>query len=303
MSSHSYVKEAVRNVKEWLEKRDRTLKKRAPGVLPTGYRPELDVSDLCDEGDATYYQQLIGILRWTVELGRIDICCETSMMASHCAMPRQGHLEALFHMFAYLNSHDRSRLVFDDSYLPTFPKQQVDWADFYPDAKEQLPPDMPAPRGKAVEMLCFVDADHAGDKVSRRSRTGVLIYLNRAPILWHSKKQNSIETSTFGSEFSALKVAVELIIAMRYKLRMMGVPVQEPANIRVDNQSVVYNTSRPDSQLKKKSNSIAYHFVRECMAAGIGSVEYEPTNTNLADLLTKPQVGVKRQELVKMILY
>jgi hypothetical protein len=62
-----------------------------------------------------------------------------------------------------------------------------------------------------VEIIAFVDADHAGDRVTRRSRTGVLIYINCSPIMWFSKRQNSVETSTFGSEFVALKIATEMI--------------------------------------------------------------------------------------------
>ena len=139
--------------------------------------------------------------------------------------------------------------------------------------------------------------------VTRRSRTGVLIYLNCSPILWHSKKQNSIETSAFGSEFIALKTGVELVKGLRYKLRMMGVPIDGPANARVDNMSVVFNTSRPESTLKKKSNSIAFHFVRENVANGTIRVAYENTLTNLADCLTKTQSGPVRQNLVKRILW
>jgi hypothetical protein len=117
-------------------------------------------------------------------------------------------------------------------------------------------------------MITFVDSDHAGYLLTRRSRMGVLIYLNRAPILWHSKKQNSIESSTFGSEFMALKTETEMVQGLRYKLRIMGIPINVPTHMRVDNMSVVNNTTSPDSMLTKKSNLIAYHFVRECVAAG-----------------------------------
>jgi len=152
-------------------------------------------------------------------------------------------------------------------------------------------------------MIVFVDADHAGDTVTRRSRTGILIYVNRAPVMWTSKKQSSIETSTFGSEFCALKMAVEQVMGLRYKLRMMGVPLVGHAHVRVDNMSVVRNTSAPESQLKKKSNSIAYHFVREAAAADIVRIAYEPSETNLADILTKIQPGTVRKRKVEQILY
>ena len=72
---------------------------------------------------------------------------------------------------------------------------------------------------------CFVDANHAGDKTTRRLMTGILIFCNRAPTIWHSKQQNGVETSSFGSEFTAMKNAVELITVLRYKLRMFGVPI------------------------------------------------------------------------------
>jgi hypothetical protein len=70
-----------------------------------------------------------------------------------------------------------------------------------------------------------VDADHATGNITRRSRTGFLVYLNNAPVYWFSKKQTSVETSSFGSEFAAMKQCTEYIRGLRYKLRMMGIPV------------------------------------------------------------------------------
>jgi len=94
--------------------------------------------------------------------------------------------------------------------------------------------------------------------------------VNRALVNRFSKKQNSVETSTFGSEFMALKTAMEMVIGLRYKLQMMGVPLEGPTRFCMDNMSVVNNTTIPASTLKKKSNSIAYHFVREKIAARVG---------------------------------
>lgn len=303
MGSEQYVKEAIRNVKNWLEQRGKALRSKAPSVLPSDYRPELDVTPLLEDEEASYYQQQIGVLRWIVELGRIDICAEVSMLASFCAAPREGHLEAVMHIYSYLSRHERSHLVFDPSYVDHPVTPDPDWSDFYKDAKEELPTDMPVPRGQPVQMTVFVDSDHAGDKVTRRSRTGVIIYLNRSPIVWYSKKQGSIESSTFGSEFAAMKVATEITEGLRYKLRMMGVPLEGSAFVKGDNMSVIKNSSQPASQLKKKSNSIAYHYVRERAAAGVIKISYENTKTNIADMLTKIQSGPERQRLVKMVLF
>jgi hypothetical protein len=118
--------------------------------------------------------------------------------------------------------------------------------------------DMPEPLGKPVQMTTFADRDHVGDKVTRLSRTGVLMFLNRARIIWFSKKQNSIETSSFGSQFTAMKQGVEISEGSRYKLRMMGVPLDGPTHIKADNMSLIKTSSLPESMLKKKSNSIAY---------------------------------------------
>ena len=148
----------------------------------------------------------------------------------------------------------------------------------------------------------FIDSDHAADLVSRRSRTGVLVYLQSAPVIWFTKKQGSIETSSFGSEFSAMKTGTEIIIGLRYKLRMMGVPLDGPTRIRADNMSVVNKCSRPESQLKKKSNSIAFHFCREVIASKAVHVSYEPTATNLADMLTKTQDATTRSRLASSVL-
>jgi hypothetical protein len=175
------------------------LKGNAPSVLPSGYRPELDVSTYCNDEDRNYFQQQIGVLRWAVELGRIDIAVEVSMLASFTAAPRKGQFEALMHIYAFLSQHSRSKLVFDDSYVPIEEEEKQDWTSFYPDAKELLPTNMPQPRGKPIQEIVFVDADHAGDLIIRRSQTGILYYLNRSPIIWYTKKQNSVETSTFGS--------------------------------------------------------------------------------------------------------
>ena len=147
---------------------------------------------------------------------------------------------------------------------------------------------MPLPRGEAISMHCFVDSDHAGNTVTRRSQTGLLLFVNNALIVWYSKRQNTVETSTFGSEFIAMKTVVEQIEALRYKLRMFSIPLEGPTNIFCDNESVFKNASIPDSTLKKKHTTICYHRSREAVAAGMVRIAKQGTTTNLSDLFTKP---------------
>ena len=94
---------------------------------------------------------------------------------------------------------------------------------------------MPEPRGKPVQINMFCDASHASCLASRRSTTGIVIFLNGAPVTWYSKRQNTVESSAFGSEFVALKIATEMNEGLRYKLRMMGVPIEGPINYFCDN--------------------------------------------------------------------
>lgn len=100
-----------------------------------------------------------------------------------------------------------------------------------------------------------------------------------------------------------MKIAVEQCEALRYKLRMFGVPVDGPTNVFCDNESVFQNSTRPESTLKKKHNAIAYHRTREAQAAGIVRIAWEDGRFNIADLLTKLLPGPKLKELVRHILW
>ena len=306
-SCSKYVQAAVNNVTDHLEKIGLKLPSRTKTPLSSNYRPEIDVSPELNATDATYYQSLIGVLRWMVELGRIDICCEVSMMSSHLALPREGHLQQLYHMFGYLSKCHNSEMVFDPS-EPDVDRNQFprkDWeATEFGEIEEILPPGAPPARGFGFTMRAFVDADHAGDLITRRSRTGFVVYLNNAPIYWLSKKQNSVETSSFGSEFMAMKHCLEYLRGLQYKLRMMGIPCVGNAYVYGDNQSVLYNGSLPESTLKKKSNSIAYHFVREGCARDEWRLAYISTHDNVADLLTKPlPAGEKRMGFIRLVIH
>ena len=104
-----------------------------------------------------------------------------------------------------------------------------------------------------------------------------------APIIWYSKRQNTVETSTFGSEYIALKICIELIESLVYKLCMFGIPIEGEARVLCDNESVVKSSSYPESSLKKKHCSVAYHKVRENVAAGKVLIYYEESKWNLAD--------------------
>ena len=306
-SSSQYTQAAVKNVQSYLKERNMTLPKKVTSPFRGGYRPEVDLTPELKPADAAHYQSLIGVLRWIVELGRIDINCEVSEMASMMALPREGHLDQLYHMFGYLNCKHNAEMVFDPT-VPTFDKscfKRDDWSHTtYTNATEKIADNIPPPRGLGFTIRAYVDADHAGNLITRRSRTGFIVFLNNAPIYWSSKKQTGIETSSFGSEFMAMKSCCEYLRGLRFKLRSFGIPVDMPCYIFGDNKSVLSNTSLPDSVLQKKSLSIAYHFVREGTAADEWRTTYVNTDDNCADMLSKSLPGGwKIRKFTSMVLH
>ena len=306
MSSDDYVKIAVGEVERDLETAGHKLRGKAYRPFYQSYRPEVDVTPPLNAAGIAKYQAYMGVFRWMIELGRVDILTEVSMLSSHQAMPREGHLEACYQIFAFLKRNPNMSVVFH----PSMPKikesrfaDQADWTDFYGDDKEELPADMPKPLGKAIHITVYVDADHAGNLQTRRSHTGYLIFCNNAPIIWYSKRQNTVESSTFGSESIAMRTCVEAIEALRFKLRMFGVPIMGPADVLCDNKSVVNSTQRPECVISKKHLAICYHRSREAVARGVMRVGKIESEANLSDLFSKILPQPTRQRLLQGIVY
>ena len=152
-------------------------------------------------------------------------------------------------------------------------------------------------------MRMYFDADHDGELAASRSRTSFVVFLNRALIYRFSKIQVSLETSTFGSKLYKMKVAMEYVRGLHYTLRMMGIPVDDPAFVFGYNQSVLCKTSNPVSNLKKKRNIIAFHHVHDGFAQYEWCTAYVNTHENLADILTKPLSEEKRWKFVRTLLH
>lgn len=291
ISAQDYLEKALEGVIQRfgkLESLFSSSKLQTPA--PTNFHPEIDDTPFLDVDDITLYQSYIGVLRWAVELGRVDIAHFAGTMAKFSVAPREGHLTAVVRCFAYLHKHLQSAIVFDADFRNWDEVKWVskDWKRFYPDAiAEPLPPNMPEPLGNPVQVNLFCDAAHATDLVTRRSTTGFVIFVNGTPVQWYSKQQNTIESSTFGSEFVALKIATEANDAIRYKLRMFGIPIMGPTNVFCDNKSVVTNVSNPESTLTKKHNAVAYHKVRESVAMESIRVAHERGKSNCSDVFTK----------------
>eukprot|EP00957_Ditylum_brightwellii_P013615 1027151-Ditylum_brightwellii.AAC.1 len=163
-----------------------------------------------------WYEELIGSLRWTVEFGRLDILLETSLVSTYLAMPRKGHLEQVLYIIGYLKYHKKLQLMLNCSSPNISDKllKSCDWFDFYRDAKEVIPPNMPEPRELSVPTLAFFASVLVDSKVTRYSQAKGLIFLNKAPIHWYSKQQATVEVSTFSAEFIDIRTAAEMVEAM-----------------------------------------------------------------------------------------
>jgi hypothetical protein len=168
MSAQEYIKRAVEEVERELKLDNQFLPKKIETPLSSGYRPELDFTPELSAERTNYYQELIGILRWIVELGRIDIIVSVSLHSRYLVSLREGHLQQAFRIFAYLKQYNRPTLIFDDSEprITTENFSSCDWSSQYPNAREKIPPDAPEALGYSVVTTCYVDADHAGCRVT-----------------------------------------------------------------------------------------------------------------------------------------
>jgi len=209
-------------------------------------------------------------------------------------------------VFSYLKGRPNGKIICDSS-CPDHSRYKSEdhdnWKDFYPDVEEDISPDLPNQYGKPLRITCYVDADHAHCKLTRRSITGIVLFVNNMPIRWISKKQKTVETSTYGSELVAARIATDLIIEMRYTLRMLGMKIEDTSLLLGDNMSVVLNTTIPSSILKKKHNAIAYHRVREAVAAGIIRFAHVDSKENIADIMTKSVDKTTFYHLTKKCLF
>jgi len=254
--------------------------------------PELDDSPIVDVEGISKFRSMTGSLNWIHTLGRFDISFALNTMSHYSMAPRKGHFEAMKRIFGYLQANPNGRILIDTGECPIRKKATVNtgfqWQEFYPDAGEDIPHDMPKPKGNTARLTCYVDADHARDQVTRRSVTGIVMLFNNTPLCWVSKRQKTVETSTYGSELVAARIAVELLIEWCYKMRMVGLDLEDQSWLVGDNMSVVINTTLPSSNLKKKHMACNYHQVREAIAGGFLVFGCIDTKENWADICTKP---------------
>ena len=239
---------------------------------------------------AAKYLTMAGQLQLLVTLGRFDIHDQVATMSRFRAAPRQGHMDRLNRIYSYAIRTKDYAIRFRTDQLDNYflPDQDFDWTySVYGNVQEILPDDMPDPLGKAVITMTTMDANLNHCLATGKSLTGCLHFVNKTPVDWYSKKQVTVETTTFGSEFVAAKTATEQIMDIRQTLRYLGAPIGAKSFLFGDNRSVVTSATLPHSTLTKRHNILAFHRVREAIAAKLMAFYWIQSAYNLSDMLSK----------------
>ena len=287
MSSAKYVEKMIGTYEKYFGEKP---KQNVTSPLEKGDHPELDTSDFLDSQGISIYQSLIGALQWAVSIGRFDIHTAVMTLSGFRVAPRRGHLDRAKRVYSYLSKmkHAAIRIRTEEPDYSDIPKFDYDWSQtIYGNVKECKPLDAPKPLGKHVTLTHFVDANLMHDVTTGRSVTGVLHIINKTPIDWYSKKQATVETATYGSEFVAARTCVEQIIDLRTTLYYLGVPVRDTSYMFGDNKSVVDSSTQICAKLHKRHTMLSFHRVREAVASGMVTFTFINGEINPADILSK----------------
>ena len=223
-------------------------------------------------------------------LGRFHIHAQVATMSRFRAAPRQGHMDILKRIYSYAIRTKDYAIRFrteqpDYSFLPN---HDFDWTySVYGNVQEIVLDDMPEPLGEAVITTTTMDANLNHFLATGQSLTGCLHFVNKTPFNWYSKKQATVETATYGSDFVAAKTATEQIMDIRQTLRYLGAPIGAKSFLFGDKRSVVTSDTLPHSTLTKRHNILSFHRVREAIAAKVMAFYLIQSAYNLSDMLSK----------------
>jgi hypothetical protein len=267
-----------------------------PSTLEKGDHPEVDTSEELDEEGIKKYQTMIGCLQWAILLGRFDIQTATTTMSGFRTAPRQGHLNRRKRIYGYLLLEQMNLTSMN------YQRRTSIGVTVYMEKAKNYYPEMRQSLLVNVTTVAYMDANLYHDLLTGISATGVLHLINQTLIDWFSRRQATVETATFGSEFTAAR-AVDLIIDLLTTLRYLGVPVNEKSFMFGNNQAVVNNSSIPHFSLNKRHNALAHHRVREMIAANVLGYYWIDGKANPADIVSKHWGYPKVWHLLKPFLF
>ena len=284
--------------------KEKPRKSRPP--LEGGDHPELDTSELCDDHQTKQFQTLIGQLQWLISLGCFDIAVHVMSRSRFRAQPRKGHLDRAKRIVGYLLFLPDGAIRFrtGEPDFSSLKDQEYDLArSVLPGVCEQIPHDIPKPLGKHVQTTHYVDANLHHYLATGKAVTAALQFLNQTPIDAYTKRQSTVETATYGSEFVAARTAVDQIIDIRTTLRYLGVPIRDKSYMFGDNRSVVTSSTIPNSTISKRHHLASYHRVREAIAAKYISFHWKDGKSNPADILSRHWEFATVWPMLKPILF
>ena len=269
--------------------------------LEKGDHPEMDTTALLDQDGITMYQSMVGSMQWAVSLVCFGIASAVMTLSSFQTAPCQGHLERAKRVYGYLSKFRDATLRFrtGEPDYSELPEQEFDWMHaVYGNVEELIPHDMLKPLGKLVHMTHFLDANLMHDLL-----TGILTLLNQTPTDWYSKKQATVETATYGSEFVTSRTSVERDIDLRTTLRYLGVPVHKLAYMFGDNESVVNSSTTPYAKLHKRRSALCFHRAREAIAARVIAYYHVRSEANVSDMLSKHWGYIETWPLLRPLMF
>ena len=277
--------------------------------MAEGTHPELETSEFLDATGISNYQSAIGMLLWTVTLGRFDIAFATMSLSRFRVQPRKTHEAMILKIFGYLRKYPDGAIRFRTG-VPnheasfTAPLQRWDRLQYETGtAPEEIPEDQLPPKGLPVRISAWFDANLYHDIVTGHAAMGQLIMINQTPIYWNSKKQSTVETATYASEFIAGRVCAEEVMGIRFELRMLGIPLDGPSWLFGDNKAMINSSMIPEGKLTKRSIALAYHKVREQVANGSMYYFHIDGKVNISDCLTKSLNRTVLWKLIKPVLF
>ena len=230
--------------------------------MPTNLK--LSKDELGEKVEETLYRSMIGSLLY-LTASRLDITFSVGVCARYQACPKKSHLIALKHIIRYIVG-------------------TLELGLWYPFDTHS-------------DVACYTDADWAGNVDDRKNTSGGCFYIGNCLVAWMSKKQNSVSLSTAEAEYIAAGSCCSQLLWIKKMLRDYGID-QGTMVVFCDNTSAINISKNPVLHSRTKHIDIRHHFIRDLVEDKVVSLEYVPTEGQIADILTKP-LDVSRFESLR----
>ena len=242
-----------------------------------GNHPELETSKyLCQDG-IQKHKYLIGAIKWDVSLGRLDVNATVMTLASFRAKPREGNVDRARRVVSYLVKFKHATIRIgteepDLSSMPITPYEREE--SVCGKVSEIIYQDTPAPKGKYATTLIYLGSNLCHNVLTERSVTGVIHFLNKTLVDWHSKKKSVVETAICDSKYCSARACVKKILDLEVILRYLGVPIQSLSYV-FGNKKVLWIVAwPPNGKTHKRHISMSFHRIRESLADGIVNYQF-----------------------------